>query len=154
MKRKDRPGAATPTLLALEREIRAKVGWRSSAGACYDVAMGRRWSLRVLGLAGVLLACTSPTLPLPPPSLPTITTGESAQAYHLKSDRGTIAHALVIAVNRDQTMKPEERVSGTIADENGSWEMDVLGKAGDVLDLSQESGATRSPSIDVTLPAR
>jgi hypothetical protein len=32
--------------------------------------------------------------------------------------------------------------------------MDVLGKPGDVLDLSQESGSDRSPTIDVTLPAR
>ena len=76
------------------------------------------------------------------------------QTYHLKSEHGSIANALIVAVNRDTTLKPEDRVTGTIADANGSWEMDVPGKAGDVLDLSQESGSDRSPSIDVTLPAR
>jgi hypothetical protein len=113
--------------------------------------MGRRWFVAV---SAILLACTSPTLPLPPPALPTISTSESVQTYHLKSDHGSIANALVIAVNRDTTLKPEDRVTGTIADANGSWEMDVPGKAGDVLDLSQESGSDRSPTIDVTLPAR
>lgn len=113
--------------------------------------MGRRWFVAV---SAILLACTSPTLPLPPPALPTISTGESVQSYHLKSEHGSIANALVIAVNRDATLKPEDRVAGTIADANGSWEMDVVGKPGDVLDLSQESGSDRSPSIDVTLPGR
>ncbi|MFO0735766.1 MAG: hypothetical protein U0270_07800 [Labilithrix sp.] len=119
--------------------------------------MGRRWSVRllhVLGIAAVAVACTSPTLPLPPPALPTISTSENPQAYHLKSERGSIGGALVIAVNRDTNLKPEERVSGTISDADGSWEMDVLGKPGDILDLSQESGSNRSPTIDVTLPAR
>ena len=111
--------------------------------------------LRAFGVCAVLVACTSPTLPLPPPALPTISVSETnPQAYHLKSEQGTIGGALVIAVNRDTTMKPEERVSGTIADGDGTWEMDVLGKPGDVLDLSQESGSARSGSIDVTLPAR
>lgn len=113
-----------------------------------------RWLLRAFGIAAVLVACVSPTLPLPPPALPTISLGQSEQAYHLKSERGTIANALVIAVNRDLNLPAEQRVSGTIADANGTWEMDVIGKAGDVLDLSQESGSDRSPSIDVTLPSR
>ena len=116
--------------------------------------MGRRSPLRVLGVFAILVACTSPTLPLPPPALPTISTGETAQTYHLKSEHGSIANALVIAVNRDTTMKAEDRVTGTIADADGTWEMDVLGKPGDVLDVSQESGSNRSPTIDVTLPAR
>lgn len=117
--------------------------------------MGRRWwFVRAFGVAAIFVACTSPTLPLPPPALPTISTGESPQTYHLRSERGSIGHALIIAVNRDATLKPEERVSGTIADADGSWEMDVFGNPGNVLDLSQESGTERSPTIDVTLPAR
>lgn len=116
--------------------------------------MGRRWSLRVLGIAAILVACTSPTLPLPPPALPTISVGETPQTYHLKSEQGSIANALVVAVNRDTSLRAEDRVTGTIADSNGTWEMDVLGKPGDVLDLSQESGSNRSPTVDVTLPAR
>jgi hypothetical protein len=114
-----------------------------------------RWLLRAFGIGAVLLACTSPTLPLPPPALPSVFVSETnPQAYRLKSDRGSIGGALIVAVNRDETLKPEDRVSGTIADAEGSWEMDVLGKPGDVLDLSQENGTTRSGTIDVTLPAR
>jgi hypothetical protein len=117
--------------------------------------MGGWWRrIRAIGAAAILFACTSPTLPLPPPALPTVMAGASPTSYHLKSERGTLANALVVAVNRDTSLTPEERVSGTIADSNGSWEMDVVGKPGDVLDLSQESGSDRSATIDVTLPAR
>lgn len=121
--------------------------------ACYYVAMGR-WFVRMLGVAAVLVACTSPTLPLPPPALPTISTSAQADSFHLKSERGTIANALVITVSRNTTLTAEQRVSGTIADSDGSWEMDVVGQPGDVLDLSQESGSERSAPISVTLPAR
>lgn len=97
------------------------------------------------------LGCTSPTLPLPPPALPTVTVGTDPTLFHLKSDRGAIPNALVLAVNRNESLPRSERVAGTIADAQGSWDLDIHGHVGDVLDISQDDGTTLSPSIEVTL---
>lgn len=113
-----------------------------------------RLLVRMLGVAAVLVACTSPTLPLPPPALPTISTSAQADSFHLKSERGTIANALVVTVSRNTTLTPEQRVNGTIADGDGSWEMDVIGQPGDIVDISQESGSERSAPVSITLPPR
>ncbi len=102
-------------------------------------------------LLGAMLACTSPTLPLPPPSLPTIGTTSEPLVYRLSSERGAIPNALVVVVNRSTALSPEDRVNGTIADAEGSWELTLKASPGDVVDLSQEDGTTRSPSTTVTI---
>lgn len=115
---------------------------------------GRREALRGLAAfvaATALVACTSPTLPLPPPTAPTISTGSQPDTYKLSSHEGTEPNALVIIVNRNVDLPRSERVSGTIADEHGSWEVEVVAKPGDVLDISQDTGSARSPSTTVTV---
>ena len=89
--------------------------------------------------------CTSPTLPLPPPALPTISTGSEPNTFELKSERGALPNALIVVVNRNEALSRDERVEGTIADVQGSWQLRIKGFAGDVVDISQEDGATRSP---------
>lgn len=98
-----------------------------------------------------LVACTSPTLPLPPPSTPSITVGSSPDTFHLSSTNGAEPNAIVIVINRAPDLPRSQRVSGTIADELGTWELDVKARIGDVLDISQESGSTRSPSTTITV---
>ncbi|MBX3231636.1 MAG: hypothetical protein KIT84_23585 [Labilithrix sp.] len=115
--------------------------------------MGRRWLARALMIVAVA-ACTSPTLPLPPPALPTISAGTEPNSYTLRSERGAIPNALLVAVSRNETLLPEERVNGTIANAEGTWEMTVKGQPQDVIDLTQDSGTGTSPSIAITLPAR
>lgn len=95
--------------------------------------------------------CTSPTLPLPPPTAPAITVGTAPNTFHLKSDRGAIANALIVVVNRNPTLPPDQRVDGTIADATGSWELDVVGVRGDFVDISQESADGKSPTTTVEL---
>lgn len=97
------------------------------------------------------LACTSPTLPLPPPTLPTISVGSEPNTFRLKSEKGAIPNALIVVVNRNESLSRSDRVEGTIADAQGSWELDVVGRVGDVVDISQEDGVTRSPATTVTL---
>ena len=108
--------------------------------------------LRACVLVSVVgLACSSPTLPLPPPALPSVSLGSEPNRYVLRSDRGAIPNALVIAVNRNESLPSPQRVSGTLANEVGSYEMLVTGSAGDVLDLAQQEGTTQSPTITVEL---
>jgi len=115
--------------------------------------MGRRWLARVLVVVAVA-ACTSPTLPLPPPALPTISSGVEVDSYTLRSEQGSIPNALIVGINRNTTFAAEDRVSGTIADAQGTWQMTVLGKPQDLIDLTQDNGTGTSPSITVTLPAK
>lgn len=102
-------------------------------------------------VAALALACTSPTLPLPPPATPVISTGTSPDTFKLASIQGAEPNALIVIVNRDEALPRDRRVTGTIADEQGSWDATVIAKLGDVLDISQESGTVRSPGTTVTV---
>lgn len=97
------------------------------------------------------LACTSPTLPLPPPVPPSITAGSEPNTWRLTSQNGAQPNALVIAVNRNEALPRTDRVTGTIADAQGSWELVIIGRSGDHIDISQESGTTSSPPTTIQL---
>lgn len=109
----------------------------------------RSW-LAIVAVA-TCAACTTPTLPLPPPSLPTVSIGSEPNTFVLKSDRGALPNALIVVVNRNPALTLDQRVDGTIADSQGSWEIQIRASANDVLDISQEDGTTRSPSTTMTL---
>jgi hypothetical protein len=111
---------------------------------------GARAGIIALAIAACF-ACTSPTLPLPPPTAPTISIGSEPNTFRLKSERGAIPNALIVVVSRNPNLSSNQRVEGTIADTQGSWELDVMGTAGDIVDISQEDGVTRSPATTVTL---
>ncbi|MBS2015688.1 MAG: hypothetical protein JST00_22560 [Deltaproteobacteria bacterium] len=116
--------------------------------------MGRRTAWAVIVAAAALVACaacTSPTLPLPPPALPTISAGSEPSTYRLSSIEGALPNALIVVVNRNESVPREKRVEGTIADERGSWEVVVFASPGDVLEISQESGTSRSSGTSLTV---
>jgi hypothetical protein len=108
-----------------------------------------RW---LVGAVGVLaLSCTSPTLPLPPPTNPQVTAGADANHVHLSSVAGSEPNALIVVVNRNTDLARNLRVSGTIADDQGSWDLEVYAHANDTIDISQEVGAVRSPSATIVV---
>lgn len=99
----------------------------------------------------VAAACASPTLPLPPPDAPSITTGTESGTFLLSSERGASPGALILAINRNEGLPPERRIAGTFADDDGSWQLQVYAQVGDVLDLSQETTDAKSSTISVTI---
>jgi hypothetical protein len=111
----------------------------------------RSFAALVAGAVTCVLGCTSPTLPLPPPAAPIISVGSEPDTYKLASVEGAEPNAVIIIVNRNEALPRNKRVSGTIADERGTWDVTVTAKVGDVLDVSQESGAIRSPATSVTV---
>ncbi len=127
--------------------------------------MARVWRPRalvlalVLGLAGPSAAgsamgsvgCTSPTLPLPPPTAPFVSNGTAPDTFKLASIQGAEPNALIVIVNRNEALPRDKRVTGTIADEVGSWDATVIAKVGDVLDISQEWGTNRSAGTTITV---
>jgi len=112
----------------------------------------RAFALALVALVvGSGVGCTSPTLPLPPPTAPTISAGASPGTFRLASIGGALPNALIIVVNRNEALPRNERVSGTIADEQGSWDVEVRASVNDMLDITQESGTTSSPNTTVTV---
>lgn len=97
------------------------------------------------------VACASPTLPLPPPSLPSVAV-EQGGKVHLASVRGAEPNAIIVIYNLNPALPLDERVSGAQADGEGTWDADAIASSGDVLDITQEFGSTRSPPITVQIP--
>ncbi len=109
------------------------------------------------GLALIVAAlgassCASPTLPLPPPAVPSIEVSSLAGHYHVVSSHGAEAGAIIVLVNRDTTLPASGRVFASQADDGGSWEVDVTAAKGDVMDITQEYGTTRSAPTTVQFP--
>jgi len=125
-------------------------------GAKYATTLAVRWTLQTLfgaALALSLSSCTTPTLPLPPPTEPSITTSTIPGKVHFHGQQSVHANALVIAFNENPAVPRADRVTGTQADDTGTWDMDVTASPKDVIEITQETGDTRSPSIDVTVPS-
>jgi len=98
-----------------------------------------------LGLAVALSACASPTLPLPPPEDPTIS--PAADADHVKLAvpcGGADPGALIVVVNTNGTVPPDQAVGGAIVDSCGAWDTTIYAHSGDFLDVTQEIGTERS----------
>lgn len=105
----------------------------------------------MLAFAVTLAACAAPTLPLPPPSTPTVET-VGPNRYLLASVRGAEPHAIIVIYNNDPSVQPSDRVDAAEADVEGSWQKVVTAKPGTILDVWQESGTVRSPPITIQLP--
>jgi hypothetical protein len=103
-------------------------------------------ALASLGVAG----CESPTLPLPPPALPTVAAGPDANHVRLSSTCGGVeAYALVVVVNENIAIPGDQAVGGSIADGCGAWDATVYAHKGDVLDITQELGTNASTPVRV-----
>jgi len=112
------------------------------AGACLALAV----SVGALG-------CASPTLPLPPPEDPTISPGVDADHVRLgvacgHADPG----AVIVIVNTNSAVPPDQAVSGALVSECGSWDSTIYAHSGDFLDVTQEIGTERSQPAVVQVP--
>jgi len=125
---------------------------------CYQVCgMARtrvRRLLRVVFTAFFVLlivACASPTLPLPPPAIPSIApAGEGT--YTLRSEHGVEPNAVVVIYNQNVTLPLNQRVAATLADAEGTWDQTVVAAPQDILDVTQEFGTMRSGSTTFQIP--
>jgi hypothetical protein len=104
-----------------------------------------------IGLVVAVASCASPTLPLPPPAPPVITPQANGMV-HLSSVGGAEPNAIIVIYNQDPAVPLDRRVGGAQADANGTWDADVVATHGDVLEITQQFGATPSPARDVQIP--
>jgi hypothetical protein len=108
-------------------------------------AAGRLAKLLALPLL-LALACASPTLPLPPPELPTQTIGVDADHITLSAGCGGVeSGAVVVIINENPDLAGDKAVSGTIASSCGQWDASVFAHSGDLLQVNQLSGTETSP---------
>jgi hypothetical protein len=98
-----------------------------------------------LAMLGVV-ACESPTLPLPPPEAPTQSPGTDADHIKLTAGcGGALAGADIIVLNQTlEITTPDEAGVVSLANGCGAWDATVLAHTGDVLAISQESGTDAS----------
>lgn len=106
------------------------------------------WRLPAIGrLVGVPtlailsgFACASPTLPLPPPELPSQSQGVDADHIVLSTDcGGAEPNAIIVIVNENPTLRGDQAVSGSVASSCGKWDAVVFAHTGDRLDLFQQA---------------
>lgn len=107
----------------------------------------RRVTRRLLGAAGILLvanACLSPTLPLPPPSRPTVEGPDAAGNVRLL---GRVPdHARVSALNTRTTY-----ISGQQTEDGGAYDFLIGAEPGDELQLWYSQGNLTSPRIVIRI---
>lgn len=111
---------------------------------CWQMTvLGRRGFILGLGLLGV--ACLSPTLPLPPPSRPTV---EGPNQQGLVTLEGDVeGGSTVFAAN----MRSGE-IRGQFTGSDGHYRFEIPAEIGDELELWYQVGTTSSPSIVFTIP--
>ncbi len=112
-----------------------------------------RWRLPAIGRSAGLLAfamllgvaCASPTLPLPPPELPSQTSLDADHIVLSAGCGGAEANAIILILNENPMLRADQAVSGTIASPCGQWDAVVYAHSGDQLDISQQADALSSP---------
>lgn len=114
------------------------VGRRSVWGALAALAVG-------------IVACAAPTLPLPPPAAPTVESLGNGE-YRLRGERSVDPYAIVVLYNQNYTRSFDERTEATQADAEGTWETRIKASPRDLIDIWQESGATKSPPSTIQIP--
>ena len=127
---------------------------RGGLGTCYTVCTMVRRVFAVVSVAVLALlgpACASPTLPLPPPSVPTIGPGSMAGQVHLSAQcGGTQAGASILVINDNEPVA--KRDTATVSDNCGAWTLDVYAASKDILQIQQIVGAEISDSVSVQVP--
>lgn len=131
---------------------RVRRGWLFAAAAAGRLALAGAL-VGALTSAVATTACVSPTLPLPPPEVPSVTQGSEPNRYVLSAGPGGAEpEAFIITFNLNPALPRDQRVAGTQADELGRWRVEIWARPGDRVDLTQEVGTSRSPSLSITIP--
>jgi hypothetical protein len=110
-----------------------------------------RTVVSLTGAGAFVLACASPTLPLPPPEVPNVeTNGLPAGEVTLVSSAPALPLAIIISYNDNPNLADDKRVAGTQADQNGNWEIPVVyASPGDTLQITQQEGEQQSSPVSV-----
>jgi hypothetical protein len=108
--------------------------------------MARPLRRLLLGLAGLCLAsCLSPTLPLPPPSKPDVSSPDENGYVRLQGIAKPKVE--VIAWNHDNDL-----IAGQVTGETSNYDFLIKGASNDVIELWYIEGSDESSSIKIIVP--
>jgi hypothetical protein len=107
----------------------------------------------VLAVGSFALAngCASPTLPLPPPMAPSISTGSQPNTYKLTAPCGGVESGAIVVIE-NTALPGDQRVGGAVASACGSWDATIYANKGDVLNITQDDGTVVSSPVVVQIP--
>jgi hypothetical protein len=98
-----------------------------------------RMGLSLAAVCALLVACVSPTLPLPPPLYPTVDTSDVPSGkVRLSSVDGAEPYAIIVTYNGAGRLPANERVFATEADGGGSWSLVIFAASGDYVQVTQQ----------------
>lgn len=138
-------------LTARVMQLLDSTGGEVGLGTCYTVCTMVRRVFAVVSVVVAGVACASPTLPLPPPQIPTVGPGSMAGQVHLSAQcGGTQGGATVLVINDNEPTG--ERDAVTVSDNCGAWALDVYANTHDVLQIQQIVGSEISDSVSVQVP--
>ena len=100
-------------------------------------------SIFVAAALAVALGCTSPTIPLPPPSAPSYEPGSQPGTYVL-TGKGYVPGAFVIILDGSSG------VVATVASD-GTWTATITANQGDTLQIWEDDGGQETTSIFLQL---
>jgi hypothetical protein len=141
-------GSRLATWLAKRLPNRLKISSTGRHYACYTVGMRFGWRSILFAVAAVVaLGCTSPTLPLPPPSAPSETAGTEPGTYVLTGS-GAVPGAFLFVYDASA---PTDQIVGTVVAKDGTWTVTVTATKGDVVQIWQETGGSDSTAINFTI---
>jgi hypothetical protein len=108
--------------------------------------MIRRW-LAAATFVALVLACASPTLPLPPPEAPSVETVDATHVLLTAGCGGAIPTAEIHVVNNginnqgDPAPGPDPgNEIGVSVTACGSWQLEVYARTNDTLTITQVNG--------------
>lgn len=99
----------------------------------------------LLGASLVLSACLSPTLPLPPPDRPDVSSPDATGMVRIQGTSASRAN--VVAWNRASDL-----LAGQVTGTDGRYDFKMAANAGDAIELWYEKGTEQSQSVSVIVP--
>jgi predicted pyridoxine 5'-phosphate oxidase superfamily flavin-nucleotide-binding protein len=139
-------GAVVTTKLTNKTRTRLKNALPRRHLICYDVGMRFGWSFVLL----LVLGCTSPTLPLPPPEAPTESAGTDPQTVVLVG-AGESPTAFIVVENTDTQTFPTQPVAAAIVKEDGTWTVTIQAIKNNQLEITEYIGSEASQTLDFTV---
>jgi hypothetical protein len=110
------------------------------------VSLNQKMLRRMIAASPIVLvavACASPTLPLPPPLVPTISAGPDADHLKLTATCNyPERNSVIIVINENPGVPPGEAVGGALTDMCGAWSTIVFAHTGDLLDITYQLDGT------------
>jgi hypothetical protein len=103
----------------------------------------------VAGAAALSLACSTPTLPLPPPAALTYCPPNGMGIVRITGEVSPNAHVLARNADRCAT----DPMCGVIADADatGHFELEIAASIGDTIEIWQQIGTDLSPIFHLTI---